>query len=118
MPGFYSPGEYDLAGFAVGSVKQDAVIDGSTIAPGDAVLALPSSGVHSNGFSLVRKVLEVSGTDLEAPAPWRGDGETVGRALLTPTVIYVREVMRLTQALKVKVTGCLACVFLWLFCGV
>ena len=59
MPGFYQAGEYDVAGFAVGAVKQDAVIDGSGIREGDAVLALGSSGVHSNGFSLVRKVLEV-----------------------------------------------------------
>lgn len=59
MPGFYQEGEYDVAGFAVGSVKQDAVIDGKSIAEGDVVLGLPSSGVHSNGFSLVRKVLEV-----------------------------------------------------------
>ncbi len=58
MPGFYQDGEYDVAGFAVGAVKQDAVIDGSAIRDGDAVLALASSGVHSNGFSLVRKVLE------------------------------------------------------------
>lgn len=56
MPGFYSPGEYDLAGFAVGAVKKDAVIDGSRIAAGDVVLGIASSGVHSNGFSLVRKV--------------------------------------------------------------
>lgn len=59
MPGFYQAGEYDVAGFAVGSVKQDAVIDGKRIAAGDVVLGMPSSGVHSNGFSLVRKVLEV-----------------------------------------------------------
>lgn len=59
MPGFYAAGEYDVAGFAVGAVKQDAVIDGSRIAEGDMLLGFPSSGVHSNGFSLVRKVLEV-----------------------------------------------------------
>ena len=62
MPGFYQAGEYDVAGFAVGAVKQDAVIDGKGIRDGDAVLALASSGVHSNGFSLVRKVLEVCTT--------------------------------------------------------
>ena len=60
MPGFYSPGEYDVAGFAVGAVKQDAVIDGSRIQEGDALIGFASSGVHSNGFSLVRKILEVS----------------------------------------------------------
>lgn len=59
MPGFYSPGEYDVAGFAVGAVKQDAVIDGSRIQEGDALIGFASSGVHSNGFSLVRKILEV-----------------------------------------------------------
>lgn len=59
MPGFYVAGEYDVAGFAVGAVKQDAVIDGSRVAEGDMLLGFPSSGVHSNGFSLVRKVLEV-----------------------------------------------------------
>lgn len=60
MPGLYQPGEYDVAGFAVGSVKQDRVIDGKQIQEGDVLIALPSSGLHSNGFSLVRKVLEVS----------------------------------------------------------
>lgn len=60
MPGFYQPGEYDVAGFAVGAVKQTEVIDGSRIKPGDVLLGLPSSGIHSNGFSLVRKVIEVS----------------------------------------------------------
>lgn len=59
MPGFYSPGEYDVAGFAVGAVKKDAVVDGSRIAEGDVLLGFASSGVHSNGFSLVRKILEV-----------------------------------------------------------
>ncbi|RMZ56339.1 hypothetical protein APUTEX25_004696 [Auxenochlorella protothecoides] len=102
MPGFYSPGEYDLAGFAVGSVLQSRVIDGKRIAAGDAVLALPSSGVHSNGFSLVRKVLEVSGTGLGDAAPWSDD--SVGRSLLTPTTIYVRDVLRLTEAVDVKVS--------------
>ncbi|KAL6769327.1 PURM1 [Auxenochlorella protothecoides x Auxenochlorella symbiontica] len=100
MPGFYSPGEYDLAGFAVGSVLQSRVIDGKRIAAGDAVLALPSSGVHSNGFSLVRKVLEVSGTGLGDAAPWSDD--SVGHSLLTPTTIYVRDVLRLTEAVDVK----------------
>jgi phosphoribosylformylglycinamidine cyclo-ligase len=78
MPGFYKPGEYDLAGFAVGAVKQDRLIDGSKVQPGDLVLALRSSGVHSNGFSLVRKVLEVTGTKLTDPAPWEAGKRTVG----------------------------------------
>ncbi|EFN58107.1 hypothetical protein CHLNCDRAFT_34524 [Chlorella variabilis] len=100
MPGFYSPGEYDLAGFAVGSVKQDKVIDGSRIKAGDAILGLKSSGVHSNGFSLVRKVLEVSGTSLHDTAPW--SGESFGLTLLTPTVLYVRDCMKLVAAADVR----------------
>lgn len=101
MPGFYSPGEYDLAGFAVGAVKKDAVVDGRRIAAGDVILALGSSGVHSNGFSLVRKVLEVSGTSLTDPAPW--DARTsIGLSLLTPTVIYVRQVLDLLAKADIK----------------
>jgi phosphoribosylformylglycinamidine cyclo-ligase len=106
MPGFYPPGEYDLAGFAVGAVKQNAVIDGKRIAPGDVVLAMRSSGVHSNGFSLVRKVLEVSGVALSDPAPWNdAGGKTVGAALLEPTVIYVERVLKLHDAPSVDVRG-------------
>jgi phosphoribosylformylglycinamidine cyclo-ligase len=101
MPGMYAAGEYDLAGFAVGSVKQNAVIDGSRIQAGDAVLALPSSGVHSNGFSLVRKVLEVSGTSLHDQAPWAPE-QSIGLSLLTPTALYVRDVMRLIAAADVR----------------
>lgn len=103
MPGFYDPGEYDLAGFAVGAVKKDAVIDGSRIAAGDVVLGFPSSGVHSNGFSLVRKVLEVSDTSLHDIAPW--SGESFGLSLLTPTVIYVRDALKLIESVDVKVSG-------------
>ena len=77
MPGFYQDGEYDVAGFAVGAVKRDAVIDGTSIREGDAVLALASSGVHSNGFSLVRKVLEVCTA-------------TVGRGICQTAVISCR----------------------------
>ncbi|KAL4445380.1 hypothetical protein ABPG77_011205 [Micractinium sp. CCAP 211/92] len=100
MPGFYSPGEYDLAGFAVGSVKKDKVIDGSRIQAGDVILGLKSSGVHSNGFSLVRKVLEVSGHSLHDTAPW--SGEPFGLSLLTPTVIYVRDCMKMIGAADVR----------------
>lgn len=100
MPGFYTPGEYDLAGFAVGSVKKDKVIDGSRIQAGDVILGLASSGVHSNGFSLVRKVLEVSGTSLHDTAPW--SGESFGLTLLTPTVLYVRDVMKMVAAADIK----------------
>ena len=88
MPGFYGPGEYDLAGFSVGLVKRSEVIDGSKIFPGDVILALPSSGLHSNGFSLVRKILK--GPALKKLAP----------RLLTPTRIYVDEVARLKEGLR------------------
>lgn len=100
MPGLYSAGEYDLAGFAVGAVKKDAVIDGKNIKAGDVVLGLRSSGVHSNGFSLVRQVLEVTGTSLSSPLPW-GDG-TFGSALLAPTRIYVNDVLRINKAVGLK----------------
>ncbi|GAB4816639.1 hypothetical protein N2152v2_003685 [Parachlorella kessleri] len=138
MPGFYSPGEYDLAGFAVGSVKKDRVIDGSKIKAGDVVLGIASSGVHSNGFSLVRKVLEagalalalihaaaavayqalveegapthsclpactllvqVSATSLHDKAPWCD--QRLGDVLLTPTVIYVKDVLKLIHVADV-----------------
>lgn len=102
MPGFYAAGEYDLAGFAVGSVKKDAVIDGTRIAAGDVVLGLASSGVHSNGFSLVRKVLEVSGTSLHDAAPWAGATGSVGLELLVPTRLYVTDVLKLIASADVK----------------
>lgn len=100
MPGFYADGEYDLAGFAVGSVQKDKVIDGSRIAAGDVVLGLPSSGIHSNGFSLVRKVLEKSGRSLLDIAPW--SEQSFGLTLLTPTVIYVSAVLDLIKKVDVK----------------
>jgi len=88
LPDFYAPGEYDLAGFAVGVVDRAHVIDGSRVRPGDSILGLASSGVHSNGYSLVRKVLAESGRRLgERPAPLRG---TLGEELLRPTRIYER----------------------------
>jgi len=89
MPGFYKKGDYDLAGFAVGIVKNNEIIDGSKIKQGDIVLGLPSSGVHSNGFSLVRKVL---GKNLKKYA----------HTLLTPTKIYVKDILKLKNALKKK----------------
>eukprot|EP00191_Tetraselmis_sp_GSL018_P022545 CAMPEP_0177627770 /NCGR_PEP_ID=MMETSP0419_2-20121207/31382_1 /TAXON_ID=582737 /ORGANISM="Tetraselmis sp., Strain GSL018" /LENGTH=344 /DNA_ID=CAMNT_0019128949 /DNA_START=233 /DNA_END=1267 /DNA_ORIENTATION=+ len=103
MPGFYPDGEYDLGGFAVGSVKQGAVIDGSRIAPGDAVLGLRSSGFHSNGYSLVRKVLELNGISLADPTPW-DEGLTFGEALIEPTVVYVPQVLKAIEAADVR--GC------------
>ncbi|XP_065863396.1 phosphoribosylformylglycinamidine cyclo-ligase, chloroplastic/mitochondrial-like [Euphorbia lathyris] len=91
MPDFYSDGEYDLSGFAVGIVKKDSVIDGKNITAGDVIIGLPSSGVHSNGFSLVRRVLARSGLSLENQLP--GEGITLGEALIAPTVIYVKQVL-------------------------
>jgi phosphoribosylformylglycinamidine cyclo-ligase len=100
MPGFYGEGEYDVAGFAVGAVKKDAVIDGSRIVPGDVVMALPSSGVHSNGFSLARAAVKRAGAALTDAAPWDGGppGTTLGAALLTPTRIYVEDLARFRTA--------------------
>ncbi len=89
MPGMYAVGEYDLAGFAVGVVEKSKAIDGRAIAPGDVLLGLPSSGPHSNGFSLIRRVLDVANADLGLPAPGCEDGRTLGDALLEPTRIYV-----------------------------
>jgi phosphoribosylformylglycinamidine cyclo-ligase len=98
MPGMYPPGKYDLAGFAVGVVEKARVIDGRSIAPGDVVIGIASSGPHSNGFSLIRRIVEQSGADLRAPF----EGATLGAALLAPTRIYVKPVLALMQALPVK----------------
>jgi phosphoribosylformylglycinamidine cyclo-ligase len=97
MPGMYADGDYDLAGFAVGAVERGEAIDGTGIVAGDAVLGLPSSGAHSNGYSLVRKLVAESGLAWNDPAPF-GEGTTVGRALLTPTIIYVRDCLALARA--------------------
>ena len=88
MPGMYPPGEYDLAGFAVGAAERDRIIDGSRVEIGDVVLGLASSGLHSNGFSLVRRLVEQSGLGYAAPAPFAPE-QTLGEALLTPTRLYV-----------------------------
>ncbi len=101
MPGFYPVDEYDLAGFAVGIVEKEKIIDNTKMAAGDVVLALPSSGVHSNGFSLVRKVFDVERTDLTAPVAALG-GKSLGEALLTPTKIYVKPVLALLDQVQVK----------------
>ncbi len=99
MPGMYPEGEYDLAGFAVGVVEKSRIIDGSTIQPGDVVLGLASSGAHSNGYSLVRKIIERSRPDLNAPF----DGErTLADVVMMPTRIYVRQVLQLMQKVNVK----------------
>ncbi|CAM6122067.1 unnamed protein product [Calypogeia fissa] len=101
MPDFYGEGEYDLSGFAVGSVKKDALIDGKSITVGDQILGLASSGVHSNGFSLVRRVLAKSGASLQDTLPG-ADGISIGEALLAPTVIYVKQVLELVAKGGVK----------------
>ncbi len=98
MPGMYDPNEYDLAGFAVGLVEKDRIIDGKSIRPGDAIVGLASSGPHSNGYSLVRKVLAVSEASLEQPF----DGRTLGEALLEPTRIYVKPVLAVMERIAVK----------------
>ena len=98
MPGMYHGDDYDLAGFCVGIVEKDAIIDGSRTAAGDIVLGLPSSGPHSNGFSMIRKILQVSGADLEADL----DGLALGERLMAPTRIYVKPLLKLVGALPVR----------------
>ena len=101
MPGFYPVDEYDLAGFSVGVVDKCKVLDNSAMRPGDVVIALPSSGVHSNGFSLVRKVFDVENSDIKSPVAELG-GKSIGETLLTPTRIYVKPMLALFEAVKVK----------------
>ena len=101
MPGFYPEDEYDLAGFSTGIVDRSRIIDNTAMAPGDVILALPSSGVHSNGFSLVRKVFDVEHADLKAPRADLG-GRSLGEALLCPTRIYVKPVLALLKQVQVK----------------
>ena len=98
MPGMYPTGEYDLAGFAVGAVEKSKIIDGSLIEPGDVVLGLASSGIHANGFSLVRKIIEQAAPDLSADF----DGRSLADALMAPTRIYVKPLLALMQQLTVK----------------
>ena len=101
MPGFYPEDEYDLAGYSTGVVDKDKIIDNSLMKEGDVIIALPSSGVHSNGFSLVRKVFDVEHSDIKAPVEELG-GKSVGEMLLTPTKIYVKPVLSLVEKVKVK----------------
>lgn len=104
MPDFYSPGEYDLAGFAVGTVEKEGIIDGSSVKNGDAILGFPSSGIHSNGYSLVRnlffKQLRMSVDDYLPEC-----GASLGDVLLTPTKIYVREILRLLGKFSKHIHG-------------
>ena len=99
MPGMYAGGDYDLAGFCVGAVERDKVLTGKAIAPGDVILGLASSGVHSNGFSLVRRILEAAGWKLEEQVE---PGRTLADALLEPTRIYVRALLPLVQQGRIK----------------
>jgi phosphoribosylformylglycinamidine cyclo-ligase len=98
MPGMYPAGEYDLAGFAVGAVEKSKIIDGVSIVPGDAVLGLASSGAHSNGYSLIRKIVDTSGADLSSAF----EGRTLGEALLAPTRIYVKPVLAVLREVPLK----------------
>lgn len=101
MPGFYPEDEYDLAGYCTGIVDKSKVIDNSSMSEGDIVIALPSSGVHSNGFSLVRKVFDIENADMKSPLDDLG-GKSLGDALLTPTKIYVKPVLSLLKEVNVK----------------
>ena len=101
MPGFYPIDEYDLAGFSVGVVDKSKVLDKNSMKAGDVIIALPSSGVHSNGFSLVRKVFDIENADLKSPRAELG-GKSLGETLLTPTKIYVKPMLALFEAVKVK----------------
>ncbi len=101
MPGFYPEEEYDLAGFSVGVVDRDRILDNKAVRAGDVIVALPSSGVHSNGFSLVRKVFHIESTNLSEPVFELGD-KCVGETLLTPTKIYVKPMLALFDAVTVK----------------
>ena len=101
MPGFYPVDEYDLAGFSVGVVDKKKIIDNKKMKEGDVIIAIPSSGVHSNGFSLVRKVFDVEKADLKTPMEELG-GKSLGETLLTPTKIYVKPILELIKGVKVK----------------
>lgn len=101
MPGFYPIDEYDLAGYCTGVVDKEKIIDNSAMRAGDVIIALPSSGVHSNGFSLVRKVFDVENGKIDLPLEELG-GKSLGETLLTPTKIYVKPVLALLDQVKVK----------------
>ncbi len=100
MPGFYPIDEYDLAGFSVGVVDKDKILDPKAVKEGDVIIALPSSGVHSNGFSLVRKVFDVEKSDITSPVE-ELNGKSIGETLLTPTKIYVKPILALLEKVNV-----------------
>ena len=103
MPGFYPEDEYDLAGFTVGVVDKSKILDNNTMVPGDVILALPSSGVHSNGFSLVRKVFDLENhPEVLKETPAELEGRTLGEALLAPTKIYVKPVLAVLEQVAVR----------------
>ena len=101
MPGMYAAGDYDLAGFCVGAVERDNVLTGTAIKAGDVILGLASSGIHSNGFSLVRRIIEQKGWKLDESLPGEG-GRNLGELLLEPTRIYVRSLLPLVQERRIK----------------
>ena len=101
MPGFYPEDEYDLAGYSTGVVDKDRIINNKTMKAGDVIIALPSSGVHSNGFSLVRKVFDIENADIKTPLEELG-GRSLGETLLTPTKIYVKPVLALMEQVAVR----------------
>ncbi len=106
MPGMYAGDDYDLAGFVVGVVDKTRIIDGAAIRPGDVLIGLASSGPHSNGYSLIRKVLDHTAADLDGPIPGHEEEQlTLGQALLAPTRIYVKPLLALIQALPQSVHG-------------
>ncbi len=101
MPGFYPIDEYDMAGFSVGVVDKDKIVNNKLVKEGDVIIALPSSGVHSNGFSLVRKVFDIENADIKTPLEELG-GKSLGETLLTPTKIYVKPMLALFEEVTVK----------------
>jgi phosphoribosylformylglycinamidine cyclo-ligase len=101
MPGLYAPGDYDLAGFSVGAAERGSLLDGSRVAAGDAIIGIGSSGVHSNGFSLVRRLIADKGIDIGAPAPFAPQ-QSLAEALLTPTRIYVTSLLPLIRSGQIK----------------
>jgi len=101
MPGLYAAGDFDLAGFAVGAVERDAILPRADVGPGDLLIGLASSGPHSNGYSLVRRIVELSELPWDAPAPF-APGQSLADALLTPTRIYVKDLLPLAAAGQVK----------------